>query len=48
MYFKTSFVVNYDPLHVISTRIQVNKNKPFEHQDVEGLAEKENWLDFPV
>ena len=42
---KASFRVNYDPEHVISIRIQVNKNKPFEHQEVEGLAEKTNWSD---
>ena len=43
MYFKTSFVVNYDPFHVISTKIQVNKNKYFEYQEVEELDKKENW-----
>ena len=47
MYFKTNFAVNYDPLHVISTRREVNTNKPFEHREVEGLAEKTNWSDYP-
>ena len=36
--------VNYDPHHVISLRKQVNKNKPFEHQAIEGLAEMANLL----
>ena len=47
MNFKTSFAINYDPHHIISIKIHVNKNKPFEHQEVEGLAEKENWSDYP-
>ena len=38
--------MNYDLLHVISIRRQVNKNKPFEHQEVEGLAEKTNWSEY--
>ena len=46
MVFKIVFVVNYDPQYVISTRIQVNKNKPFEHQEVEGLVERKIWLDY--
>ena len=36
--------VNYDPHHVISLRKQANKNKPFEHQPVEGMAETANLL----
>ena len=47
MGFKTNFVVEYDPLHVIPTRRHVNKNTPFEHQEVEGLGEKTNWSDYP-
>ena len=42
MDFKTTFAVNYDPQHVISIRRQLNKNKDFEHQVVEGLDEKVN------
>ena len=34
MNFETTNVVNYDPYHIISIRGQVNKNKPFEHQEV--------------
>ena len=26
----------------------MNKDKPFEHQEVEGLPEKENWSDYPL
>ena len=47
MKFQTVAVVNYDPHHVISVRREVNKNKPFEHQEVEGLAESANWSDHP-
>ena len=39
--FKTIFSMSYDPLHVISTRRQVNKSKPFEHQEVEGWLKKQ-------
>ena len=40
--FKIVFAVNYDLNHVISIRRQLNKNLVFEHQEVEGLTEKEN------
>ena len=46
MDFKTTFAVNYDSHHVISIRRWVNKNKHFEHQEVQGLDEREYWLDF--
>ena len=39
MNFKKAIAANYDPHHVISLRRQLNKNKAFEHQEVEGLAE---------
>ena len=48
MDFKTTFAVKYDPQHVISIRIRLNKNNTFEHQVVEGLDEKVNWLDYPL
>ena len=48
MDLKIAFAVNYDPLHVISSRIQVNKNKPSEHQEFEGFARKAHWLDYRV
>ena len=47
MNFKTNFVVNYDPQHAISQRRKMKKNKAFEHQVVEGLVERVNWLDYP-
>ena len=37
---------NYDPHHIISLRKQANKNKPFEHQFIEGLNEMANLLQF--
>ena len=40
--------MNYDPHQVISIRRQLNKNKVFEHQEVEGLAEKSHWSDYPT
>ena len=36
--------MNYDPHQVISLRKQANRNKPFEHQAIEGLAEMANLL----
>ena len=47
MRFQTITVVNYVPHHIISIRRQVNKNKPFEHQEVVGLARSANWMDYP-
>ena len=46
--FRKSFAINYDPHHVISQRGQLNKNKAFEHQEVEGLAERVIWMDYPT
>ena len=46
--FQTNVAINYDPHHIISIRKQVNKNKPFEHQEVERLVEKANWFDYPL
>ena len=48
MGFQTDLAKNYDPHHIISIRKQVNKNKTFGHQEVEGLAESANWLDYPL
>ena len=36
MDFQKEQKVNYDPHHIISQRKQLNKNKPFDHQTVEG------------
>ena len=46
MEFKNEPKINYDPHHVISLRKQANKNKPFDHQSIEGLAETTNLLQF--
>ena len=45
--FKIDFAMKFDPQNVISLRRQMNKNKVFEHQIVEALVEKYNWLDYP-
>ena len=46
MDFQKEPKMNYDPHHVISLRKQANKNKPFDHQSIEGLAETTNLLQF--
>ena len=46
MDFQKEPKINYDPHHVISLRKQANKNKPFDHQPIEGLAETTNLLQF--
>ena len=37
---------NYDPYHIIYQRKQANKNKPFDHQVVEGLGKIVNLSHF--
>ena len=46
MDFQKEQKVNYDPYHIISQRKQANKNKPFDHQVVEGLEEIANLSCF--
>ena len=46
MNFKKATTINYDPHHIISQRRQLNKNKAFEHQVVEGLVERANWMKY--
>ena len=46
MDFQKEPKINYDPHHVISLRKQAKKNKPFDHQFIEGLAETTNLLQF--
>ena len=46
MEFKKDPRINYDPHHVISLRKQANKNKQFDYQYIEGLAEAANLLHF--
>ena len=48
MNFKNSNPINYDPHHIISQRRKLNKNREFEHQVVEGLAEKDSWMDYQI
>ena len=43
--FPTEVAINYDPHHIISNRRKANKNKPFEHHEVEGLPEAANLED---
>ena len=38
--------INYDPHHIISQRKQLDKNKPFDHQIVEGLDKIANLANF--
>ena len=47
MGFLVESSINYDPHHIISNRIQANKNKPFEHSEVARLYEAANWMDYP-
>ena len=46
MDFQKEEKVNYDPHHIISQRKQLNKNKPFDHQIVEGLDKMANFSNF--
>ena len=46
MVFQADVVLNYDLHHIISIRRQVNKNKPFEHHEIAGMAESANWMDY--
>ena len=46
MDFQKEKIINYDPHHIISQRKQSNKNKPFDHQVVEGLEEVANLSCF--
>ena len=46
MDFQNEQRINYDPHHLISQRKQSNKNKPFDHQVVEGLDKIANLSRF--
>ena len=46
MDFQKEEKVNYDPHQIISQRRQLNKNKPFDHQIVEGLDKMANLSNF--
>ena len=47
MEFPQDQAINYDPHQVISKIRTALKCRPFEHTEVPGLREKENWHDFP-
>ena len=38
--------VNYDSHHIIFQRKKLNDNIAFEHQEVEGLAERDNLMGY--
>ena len=42
MGFQTKVSINYGPHRIIYIRRKVNKNKPFEHFEVEGLSKTAN------
>ena len=46
MDFQKEKRINYDPHHIISQRKKSNKNKPFNHQIVEGLDKIANLSYF--
>ena len=46
MDFQEEQRINYDPHHIISQRKQLNKNKPFDHQTIEGLDKIVNLAYF--
>ena len=46
MNFMKETKVNYDPHHNISQKRKHNKNKAFEHQEVQGLVERDNLIDY--
>ena len=46
MDFQKEQKVNYDPYHIIYQKKQENKNKPFDHQVVDGLREIANLSHF--
>ena len=45
MGFHINVFIKYDPHHIISIRRQINKNKPFEHNEIACMPETINWLD---
>ena len=47
MGFETEPTINYDLHQVISNRIKDQTIKPFKHEEVVGLEEVANWLNYP-
>ena len=48
MNFKKLFAFNYGSHHIISQRRYMNKRKAFEHQLVEGLANRADWMEYQI
>ena len=46
MNFMKASKINYDPHHIISHRREHNKNKAFDHQEIEGLVERANLMEY--
>ena len=46
MDFQKEEKMNYDPHQIISQKRKLNKNKPFDHQVIEGLDKMANLLGF--
>ena len=46
MGFSLEKAMNYDPHQIISKMRKAHKCKPFEHTEIPGLSEAENWDDF--
>ena len=42
--FDMEATIDYEPHHIIYGRRQANKRKPFKQVEVEGLGERENWM----
>ena len=47
MGFQIDVSINYDPHHIISIVRQINKNKPFENNEIAGIPKTANWIDYP-
>ena len=45
MNFMKTSKINYDPHHIISHTRQHNKNKDFDHRELEGLYERANLME---
>ena len=38
--------INYDPHHIISQRRNHNKKKAFDNQEIEGLPQRDNLMEY--
>ena len=48
MNFMKATKINYDPHHIISQRRQQSKNKAFDHQEIKGLPDRGNFMDYQL